>query len=548
MHDIDVAIAGLGPVGAVTACLLAKGGLRVAVFELEADIYDKPRAIGLDHEGLRILQACGVGDALASHFRVYQGGQWLGADGEPIVRFAPHPGPYPLDWPPNVSFIQPKVEQALRSHLASMENASIHLRHRVESFEQDGHGVTVRVRALDTDSDHLVQAKYLLACDGASSPIRSALDITLKDYAFDEWWVVVDAFLRRDTPLPPGNTQYCWPTRPATFINGPEGMKRWELKLMPGETPQDMRRPEVLARAMSPYVDPQAIDIWRSAVYRFHALVADRWQDGRVFLVGDAAHQTPPFLGQGLCSGLRDADNLAWRLLHVERLGFDQRVLEQYEIERKPHVDSLIDRAKDFGLIIGELDPANVATRDARLRSEANATGWVQYRQSLIPRLHSALPMPAESVSQADVASTLCPQPRLKMPAGKEALMFDVLPARFLFLSIDEAAQHWFDARADEAVQGLGGIRAVIGEAPHLSQIPAYSAANDRLQEFMSGHVQGPAVLIVRPDRYVHGLARSAQELAAMLAAIEQAVLPTARSLAKDFMMPQPPITTLTPQ
>lgn len=526
MQRFDVAIAGFGPVGAAAACLLAKHGARVIIFDQERKIYDKPRAIGMDQEAMRILQECGIAGKLKDHVRPFQGGQWLGVDGEPIARYVPHPGPYPLGWSPNVTFFQPVLETALRERVAEFANVSVLLGHRVKNVTQKC-AVLIRAEEVDTGACAEYEADYLLACDGASSTIRTQFGIELHDYAFDEWWVVVDAFLKRETPLPPRNTQYCWPSRPATYINGPQGLKRWELKLLPGETPDAVRSPETLARIMSPYVDPEALDVWRSAVYRFHALVARTWRKERVFLVGDSAHQTPPFLGQGLCSGLRDADNIAWRILHVEQHGLRPETLADYERERAPHVCSLIERAKEFGSLIGELDVDRARIRDESMREKMRNQGVGTLRQSLIPGLRHGLIATDGRGQPLPGAGELCPQPVVRDGNGAVCLLFDVLPARFALLAGSPAASLWLSQAGRSLAERLGATTAVIGQGiPTSSGWHSYQETSTLFLDFLQA--RDAEFIIVRPDRYVYGVAKSASGLASLLQDLAMATLPDA--------------------
>jgi 3-(3-hydroxy-phenyl)propionate hydroxylase len=311
-HAYDVIIVGYGPVGATFANLLTRYGLKIAVVEQAPDIYDKPRAITIDHEVLRVFQACGLGDAMAKAIAPHPGTHYLGVDREIIKIFDPMPQPYPLGWVPTATFVQPDSERALRRKLAEYSDAGVFLSTRAVGLAQDGHGIALTVER-DGDASTL-RAQYVVACDGANSFVRKQLGIELDDLAFDEWWMVVDALTDDLTKRPHKCFQYCWPSRPGTFLPGPGALRRWEIKLLPGETPEDFASSDRILSALSAFTDTADLTIWRSAVYRFHALVARNWRNGRVFLMGDAVHQTPPFLGQGLCAGIRDAFNLAWKL------------------------------------------------------------------------------------------------------------------------------------------------------------------------------------------------------------------------------------------
>ena len=368
--DCDVAIIGYGPVGATAAALLGGQGLTVAVIERMAGVYDKPRAITADHEVMRCMQFAGIGTELGAHVRPHPGTRYLGVDGNTIKQTDVIPPPYPLGWPTGIHFIQPEFEAMLRGAVARHGNVEVLLSHELVDLADLGDSIALTVRDLARAQTRSIRARYVLACDGANSFVRRKLGINYEDLAFDEWWIVVDAWQRRPTALPEMNTQYCWPSRPASAIAGPRNLRRWELKILPHEKPEEFQDEARVREVLAGFVDIDAIELWRSAVYRFHALVAAQWNRNRIFLLGDCAHQMPPFLGQGMCAGIRDAANLIWKLLLVEKSGVSRTVLSTYQDERKTHVQNVVAQAKELGLVIGELDVAAATARDARLRAE----------------------------------------------------------------------------------------------------------------------------------------------------------------------------------
>src|SRR5690349_17713627 len=391
----DVLIVGYGPVGATLAGLLVRHGLSVAVAEQAPGVYDRPRAITLDHEVMRVFQACGVAHEVEKFTAPHPGTHYLGVDGQVIRIYDPQPPPHPLGWVPSGTFVQPEVEAVLRAGVARSGRADVFLSTQVVAFAPQADRVDVTLRASDGGTERTVAARYVVGCDGANSFVRRRLGIGHKDLAFDEWWMVVDVRLKGPVELPKKCIQYCRPSRPSTFIVGPGDLRRWEIKLLPGESPEQFGRPENVAAQLGRFVDPAAIEIWRSAVYRFHALVAERWRAGRVFLAGDACHQTPPFMGQGMCAGIRDAANLAWRLALVLRAGAHDGLLDTYEVERKPHVEALVGFAKKAGEVIGELDVAAARARDALLRGQLERGEAETIRQRYIPNLTAGVLDPA---------------------------------------------------------------------------------------------------------------------------------------------------------
>ncbi|MCR0985699.1 bifunctional 3-(3-hydroxy-phenyl)propionate/3-hydroxycinnamic acid hydroxylase [Roseomonas populi] len=494
----DVAVLGYGPVGAILANLLGRAGLRVVVVEQAAEVYDKPRAITADHEMLHALQLCGLGRRLPGVIAPHPGTDYLGVDGGVIRSFDPMPPPFPLGWIPTAVFIQPELEAALREVASELPDVSVRLSSRATQVEEAGDRVRVLTEHAGTGAREVIEARFLVACDGASSPTRRRLGIGVEDLAFDEWWMVVDALRHGPEGFPPKCIQYCWPERPSTYIPGPRDLVRWEIKLLPGEDPRAFGEAENVRRQVARFIDPEAVEIWRSAVYRFHALVAERWRRGRVILAGDAAHQMPPFLGQGLCAGVRDAVNLAWKLRMVLRDGAPEALLDSYEAERKPHIRTVVARAKEAGLVIGELDLERARERDARLRRQI-----VVNRQDVIPRIAHGL----IDRDSGEVAGTLAVQPRLVTPEGP-ALMDDVLGPAFVMLFRDTADLAWLGEAERAALARLGGRALAVlprAEAGEGATAEEGSLARDWLDR------HGARAALIRPDRHAYGIARDAE-------------------------------------
>jgi len=521
----DALIVGFGPVGATMANLLARCGLRVAVVEAELEIYNKPRALTFDHEAMRVFQACRLAQRIAPFTAPHRGTHYLGMDGRVIKKFDPLPPPYPLAWPPTITFVQPELEKILRAGVAGTAMVDILLGHQAVEFTQDSDGVALTVRHLAHDTQRVLRARTLLGCDGANSCVRKQLDIALEDLGFDEWWMVVDTHIVRPVDLPPRSIQYCWPERPSTFVPGPGNLRRWEIKLLPGEDPEQFGRPENVVRQISRFADPSCFEIWRSAVYRFHALLAQRWRQGRVFLLGDACHQTPPFLGQGMCAGIRDAANLAWKLAMVLQDGAPDTLLDSYEQERKPHVRALVATAKEFGLIIGELDPDAARMRDEILRGQLERGEVETVRQRFVPNLASGI---IDRDPQARSAGTLFVQPKVKQPGtDAEMLLDDLLQFRFLIATTHAEPQAWLTPESLELWRRIGGERIVIqpaaqGAASHavVNDVQHLTETDTLFADWMTQ--LGSLAVVVRPDRYVFGAASDAAQLNRLVAALKQ--------------------------
>ena len=345
--DCDVLIAGGGPTGVTLAVLLARRGVKVIVAEKEADIYPLPRAAHIDHECMRILQEAGVADEVMASSRRASRYDFLNAKGEILMRFEGSEQVGPGGWPLANMIHQPSVEHALRRSLATFNNAELHSIWEVKSFAADSDGVLAQVET--PDGSKTIRARYLVGADGARSPVREASAITFKDLNFEEPWLVVDVLVDDYTRLPSENLQICNPARPTTCVLMGEGRHRWEFMIKPGETAEQVSDDAFIEKLLEPWNVKGAVRMERKAVYTFRARIAAQWRKGRVLLAGDAAHQTPPFAGQGMCSGLRDAANLAWKLAAVVTGEAPDALLDSYQPEREPNVRATIEMAIMMG-------------------------------------------------------------------------------------------------------------------------------------------------------------------------------------------------------
>lgn len=484
MKTHDVAIVGYGPVGAVAAGLLGQAGFSVFVCDRLTGVYELPRAIALDHEILRVFQQLDVVDAVLQHCEPFTNSEFFGADGQLIRRMTMVEPPYPQGYTPSMVFTQPPVEQALRARVAALPSVSVAEGVECTAVTQDSGGVTLAV------GDQQVRARWAIAADGGSSSVRGWLGIDLEDLDFDEPWLVVDVRVNAAglAKLPKTSVQFCEPQRPCTLVIGPGNHRRWEISLKPGEDPRQAATPEGTWALLSRWLTPADGTLWRQSSYRFHALVAERWRAGRVFLAGDAAHMQPPFLGQGMCQGIRDAANLAWKLKAVMRGDAPDSLLDTYGTERKAHVRELTTRLKAIGAVICERDLAKARARDARLLADCGGVVPDTPRQDVLPALHGG------EVTASPGAGTLFPQPRL---ASGELM--------------DHRFGHGWRLVVDGSLpaDALPGMTLVdLGREPEAEGVVA---------AWMQRH--GVHAAILRPDHYTYGAAADSAQLAALLQA-----------------------------
>ncbi|NTF96009.1 bifunctional 3-(3-hydroxy-phenyl)propionate/3-hydroxycinnamic acid hydroxylase [Rhizobium rhizogenes] len=514
--NYDVVLIGYGPVGVLLANMLGRDGHSVLAIDRMPDIYDKPRAINIDHEVMRALQSLGLADEIEAKTISHPGTDFVGMNERVIKVFEPPVKPYPLHWSPNLMFIQPEFEPVLRQGAERFAGVTALLGATFLELKQDGDGVDVAFER--NGARNTVRAKYAIGCDGGASSVRKQLGVQQDSLDFDEWWTVIDAWQTRPTPLPRRTRQYCLPSGPATYVVGPKTLRRWEIKLLPGETPDDFDDADHVRKRLSAYVDPDAIDLWRVATYRFHALVAHQWQVGHVFLAGDAAHQMPPFMAQGLCSGVRDAVNLGWKLSGVLREQFDKAILASYEEERKPHIRKLVATAKHLGEIIGELDVDKARERDERLGDELDSGRAVTLRQRLIPDLEQGILAHTPDGRPAPMAGTLFPQPEVRTAKHDRVLLDDIVGENFLVVLREE----------DDIPLPNDGIEYVALNLLPAGATPSKDGEFVDLTGTLSGWFDkhGADVAVVRPDKYVFGIAPSLSDLPFLLRQLRERLSP----------------------
>ncbi|MFI7666031.1 bifunctional 3-(3-hydroxy-phenyl)propionate/3-hydroxycinnamic acid hydroxylase [Nocardia sp. NPDC049526] len=352
MNSVPVVIVGAGPSGLTAATLLAQYGIETLVLERWDGIYPQPRAVHLDGEIRRILARLGVGDDFEAISRPALGLRLIDPDMRVLAQFDRDPAGGANGYPEANLFDQPELEAILRANVRRY--SCITLRGNAEVVRVAQENDCVRIDFIDrtTGAAESVLAGYVLGCDGANSVVRSAIGATMRDLNFAQRWLVVDLDTAADFGEWEGVHQVCDPIRAATYMRIGATRYRWEFRLRPGETTAGYSDSTSLQPLIAPWTGntpSEELRLVRVAEYTFRAQLADRWRSGRMFILGDAAHLTPPFIGQGMGAGLRDATNLAWKLAGVLAEGLPASVLDTYEIERKPHAHAMIRLAKLIG-------------------------------------------------------------------------------------------------------------------------------------------------------------------------------------------------------
>jgi 3-(3-hydroxy-phenyl)propionate hydroxylase len=510
----DILITGFGPVGQVAANLLGQRGFRVAAFDVATSIYNLPRAAHYDAEVMRIFQSIGLAEAVLPACAEVKGMHFLSAKGEVLLGFNAPDRLTANGWPAGYLFYQPDLERALQDGVRRFPNVDVFAGHEVVAIEQNEGGVTVRVRDIAANSERAFEGEWLWGCDGARSLTRKALGIELEDFGLDQPWLVIDTMLRRDVDLPEVALQICDPARPSTFIPSCGRHRRWEFMLMPGEQAAEMERPETFWPLLQKWVKPDDAEVIRAVVYRFHALIARGYRRGRAFILGDAAHQMPPFLGQGMCAGIRDAANLAWKADAVRRGIAGDTLLDSYYEERAPHVRTIISRAVAAGMIIQATDPATAAARDQAFLSaekrhhDIGESGAFDMR---MPPLAGGVLDPEAKAGGA--TGQLFPQP-LVHTDGATFRLDDAYRGGWAIVAGNDAGALFTPAVRD----------AWSFAEPTLVQIGG-PAAGDWVVAGEHGNMLTPwlaenGACVVRPDLYVYGVARSADDLLRLAAAL----------------------------
>ena len=484
----DVIIVGLGPTGATLANLLGKMGIQVLVIEKEAQAYHLPRAVHFDDEVMRIFQSIGLADQISEKIRVNVGMRFVDREGELLLDWPRSQEITPNGWHASYRFHQPDIEDILRAGLCRYSNVSVRTEAEVTQIEDNGLFVSISYSA---GQKHVsVKANFVVGCDGANSLVRRNMGTKMLDLGFQERWLVIDAILKRPRPdLVDHTVQHCIPERPSTYARSPGDRRRWEITVLDHEDPEEICKPDSVWKHLDKWITPEDADLERTAVYTFYSKLADTWRKGRLIIAGDAAHLTPPFMGQGMCAGIRDASNLAWKLaFSVKNNEHSHTLLDSYQSERFPHAKAYIETAIRLGQLINTMD-SEQALKAAFEQSDGTV------------RMESIKPPLGDGLNSCYSALEKHLSPQLKL--NDDEMLDDTFAYKFLLL---------MDSKQITLTDG-------IEETITRNDIQILKSSDElSVKNFLNNY--GSSSALIRPDRYVLGTANDNVELSRLIKAL----------------------------
>lgn len=520
-HEADVAIVGAGPCGATLANLLGVYGVRTVVLDRETEVTPYPRAVAIDDESLRTMQNSQLIDKVLGDLIQNAPIRYHDSRGKQLAHVRPSGQPY--GWPRRNLFYQPLLEQTLRDGLARFDHVSFLSDSDVTSLAQDDDGVTLGGTQAGAGVE--VRARYIVGADGGRSFVRGAVDIDLTGTTAPSKWLVVD--VEQDTLDAPYSAVYCDPDRPTMTIPLPYGRRRFEFKLLPDESEEQVVENASVDRLLRRFYGTTPMPVvLRRRVYWHHSRVASTFQRGRVFLAGDAAHLQPPFFGQGMNSGLRDATNLAWKLAAVSAGRLAPSLLDSYDAERRHHAETMVSFATRIGAMYQPRNRGTEIVRDAFFRGVQHIPGArdyiLQMKYKPAPRYVEGIIVRSDAKDAGSPVGRLFPQPAVLTEQGERRKLDDAIGPSFavIGLGVDPAAFLSPDAlkfwqRLDAAVMRIAPTRTARREPVESSTgetVASTSECYDVDGAFRDMLLERPQdeIIVLRPDRYVAAVSRAA--------------------------------------
>lgn len=504
--DYDVAIIGAGPVGLTCANLLGASGIRCLLVEQNTATPDHPRAQTLDDESLRTLQSFGLGEYFLEKTLTADGSEYYDDEGKVFARVGP--GSENYGFPKRNYMLQQQLDETLLRNLGNYPAVTALFATQLTHFEQQQDCVRLDLLPMH-EKPFSATAAYMLACDGGRSSVRQALGINMTGRTYEQDWIVLDAI--DDPDRSPVSRFFCNPARPGVSIASPNGGRRYEFMLLPGEQAEAMLQPASLAALLKPFRPYDEKKIIRKTVYTFHARIAERFRDRRIVLLGDAAHLSPPFAGQGLNTGIRDAHNVAWKIAAVVRGAAQADILDSYETERRAPTWSMIQLAVAMGDFVMPRSSEQQTLKTLLMQTLSRfpeARDYIfQMRFKPKPRYTAGLFLDLdEQAFENSLVGEMIPQPRVAGSAGK-VRFDDVLGAGFALLAQDEAAgrsieqlRHPLWQRLQPRCVRLYHDRPSKPAESALAQVCIEPAEKPTARPLLTHRDQ---LLLLRPDRYV---------------------------------------------
>jgi 3-(3-hydroxy-phenyl)propionate hydroxylase len=486
----DVAVIGYGPTGATAANILGQLGLKVLVADRDADVYNRARAISTDEEVMRIWQSVGLSDRLQQDMLPDRPLTFVDANNVPFLDLKVTPRG--AGHPPQQFLYQPAVDHVLREGVQRFPNVEVLLEHECLRVQPKDNGVEVMLADLRSDTSKRVRASYVIAADGGSSPIRGQLGVGYTGKTYTERWVVIDTKMLKEWEAHDRLRFHCNPDRPTVDCPTPLGHHRWEYPARDSEDEQELLRDEAIWKVLGDQgITAENVKILRAVIYSHHVRIADRWRVGRIFLAGDAAHAMPPWIGQGMSAGVRDAANLCWKLAAVLHGQAPDSLLDSYQTERKPHVTEVTKRAVRTGRVITERNPVIARVRNHVMRTLLRVP-------ALSARLEKVTWIPAARYRDGFFAADThpargwqVPQPWVVDADGAKVRLDDVLAGKWTILHIGlppTGTRRWAE---------LG--------------VPTVEVVEPSLIDWLRHRKAAAAVL--RPDGFIYAAAESGQPL-----------------------------------
>jgi len=518
--DFDVAVVGYGPVGQMAAILLGRLGYRVVALERWPNLYPRPRAVHYDDEVARIFQRAGIAEQLETITEPATEYRWENANGQTLM-LLDRSKPGPSGWPAATMFTQPQLERLLDETTKAIPCVEVLQGWEVTDVTDRGEQILLSARHGAPEGEQWVPsgearditARYVIGCDGSNSLVRERMGTAVEDLGFAFDWLIADTIPHDPALLAGVNLQRCDPARPTTLVSGGPGRRRWEWMLLPGETRKQVEDTEFVWSMLGESgIGPDDVELERHTVYTFRACWAARWRVGRMLLAGDAAHQMPPFAGQGMCSGMRDVITLAWQLDLVLRGLADSSLLDAYTSERRGHLQHAIAMSVELGKVICISDEAEAAARDEILLAAA-ADPTMPPIEPPAPNLGPGIHEGAEAGDAPAGAGRLFPQARVRVDGG-DLLLEDTIDAgRFVLYALDTDPERLLDALGGDYLRRLGASFVTVTE--RLDREGIYRAWFEQ---------HGCRAALVRPDFYVFGTAVTAEETCELARHLEAAL------------------------